>query len=74
MIIGTSSLIITCIKQLQKNIFNGKQETALKTPRITPHLWKLQYNRNRQDGTSEESFMNCYVFCLLCVVHCSDHY
>ena len=62
MSIGISSLRITCIEQLKKNIFNGKQNTALKPWRMTPHLWKMQYNRNRQDGTYGSSYMNCYVF------------
>ena len=35
----------------EKNIFNGNRETALKTWRMTPHLWKMQYNRNHQDRT-----------------------
>ena len=53
-----------------KNIFNGKQENALKPKRMTPHLWKLQYNRNRQAGTYESSYMKCYVFfyCVLFTV------
>ena len=53
MSIDTSSLRITCIEQPKKNLFNGKKETALKPPRMTPHLWKLQYNRNRQAGMYE---------------------
>ena len=61
MSIGTSSLRITGVEQ-PKNIFNGKQETALKSQRMTPHLWKMQYNRNRQVGTYGSSYMNCYVF------------
>ena len=28
----------------EKHIFNGKEETALKPQRMTPHIWKLQYN------------------------------
>ena len=46
----------------EKNIFNGKQETTLKPWRITPHLWKMQHNRNRHHGTYQSSYMNCYVF------------
>ena len=46
----------------EKNIFNGKQETALKPWRITPHLWKMQYNRNRHHGTYGSLYMNFYVF------------
>ena len=45
----------------EKHLFNGKQENALKTQRMTPHLRKLQYNRNCQ-GTYESSYMKCYVF------------
>ena len=36
----------------EKHIFNEKEETALKPQRMTPHLWKFQYNRNRQ-GTNQ---------------------
>ena len=32
----------------EKDMFNGKEETALRPQRMTPHLWKLQYNRTRQ--------------------------
>ena len=46
----------------EKNIFNGKQETALKPQRMTPHLWKMQYNINHQAGMYGSSYMNCYVF------------
>ena len=46
----------------ERNIFNGKQETALKPRRMTPHLWKMQYNRNRHHGTYGSSYMNFYVF------------
>jgi len=28
--------------------FNGKEENGKKPRRMTPHLWKLEYNRNRQ--------------------------
>ena len=62
MSIGISSLRITGIEQPKKNLFNGKQETALKPRRMTPHLWKMQYNRNRQACMYGSSYMNCYVF------------
>jgi hypothetical protein len=32
----------------EKHIFNGKEGIGLKTRRMTPHLWRLEYNRNRQ--------------------------
>ena len=32
----------------EKHHFNGKEETGLKTRRMTPHLWSLEYNRNFQ--------------------------
>ena len=52
-----------------KHVFNGKQETALKPQRMTPHLWKLKYNRNCQ-GTYELSNMKCYeyFYCVLFTV------
>ena len=31
-----------------KEKFNGKEENGKKPRRMTPHLWKLEYNRNRQ--------------------------
>ena len=49
-------------RKTEKNIFNGKQETALKPRRMTPHLWKMQYNINIHHGTYGSSYMNCYVF------------
>ena len=35
-------------RTVEKHLFNGKEETALKPQRMTPRMWKLQYNRNRQ--------------------------
>ena len=32
----------------EKYLFNGKEETGLKPRRMTPHLWRFEYNRNRQ--------------------------
>ena len=49
----------------EKHLFNGKQESSLKPQRMTPHLWKLQYNRNCQ-GTYESSYMKCYVYFIVC--------
>ena len=46
-------------RTIDKNIFNGKQEIALKAWRMTPHLWKMQYNRNHHHGTYGSSYMNC---------------
>ena len=46
----------------ERNNFNGKQETALKPRRMTPHLWKMQYNRNQHHGTYGSSYIHCYVF------------
>ena len=73
MSIGTSSLRITGIEQPKKLFVNGKQETALKPQRMTPHLWKMQYNRNLHHGTYGSSHMNCYVFHVVCFVYCSCH-
>ena len=50
----------------EKHLFNGKQETALKPQRMTPHLWKLQYNRNLQ-GTYESSYIKCFEIFIYCV-------
>ena len=46
----------------EKNLFNGKQVTALKPQRMTPHLWNMQYNRNLNHGTYGSLYMNSYVF------------
>jgi hypothetical protein len=35
----------------EKYIFNGKQETRLKPQRMTPHLWKLAYEKINPQGT-----------------------
>ena len=35
-------------RTIEKHFFNGKEETGLKPRRMTPHLWRLEYNRNRQ--------------------------
>ena len=69
MSIGTSSLRIIGIKQPKKKKFNGKQEAALKPQKITPHLWKLQYNINHQ-GRYESSYMKCYeiLFIVCCLL------
>jgi hypothetical protein len=32
----------------EKHRFNGKEETGLKPRRMTPHIWRLEYNRNHQ--------------------------
>ena len=61
MSIGISSLRITGIEQ-PIFFFNGNPDTALKPQRMTPHLWKMQYNRNRQGGMYVSSYMNCCVF------------
>ena len=35
-----------------KHVFNDKEETGLKPQRMTPRLWKLEYNRiNNRQGT-----------------------
>ena len=31
-----------------KEKFNGKEENVKEPQRMTPHLWNLEYNRNRQ--------------------------
>ena len=51
------------------HLFNKKKETALKPQIMTPHLWKFQYNRNRQ-GTYESSYIKCYeiLFTVCCLL------
>ena len=62
----------------EKHLFNGKEETTSKPRRMTPRLWKLEYNRiNRQSYTSDQivylSYMICFEFIFLyCVVLFTD--
>ena len=35
----------------EKNLFNVKQDIGLKPQRMTPHLWKLAYDRINPRGT-----------------------
>ena len=51
MSIDTSSLRTISILLLKKDLFNGKQETGLKPQRMTPHLWKLAYDKINPKGT-----------------------
>ena len=44
-----------------KPILNGKQEIALKPQRMTPHIWKLQYNRNHQ-GTYISNCLSIIIY------------
>ena len=53
-------------RTIERNIFNGKQEAALKPWRMTPHLWNMQYNRNRHHGTYGSSYMNFMYFNFYC--------
>jgi hypothetical protein len=47
--IGTFSLRTIGIEMTDKHLFNGKEESGIKPRRMTPHLWKLEYNKsNRQ--------------------------
>ena len=34
----------------KKHIFNGKEETSSRPRRMTPHLWKLEYDRLNRRG------------------------
>jgi hypothetical protein len=66
MSIDTSSLRTINIKLTEKHLFNGKEETAIKPRRMTPHLWKLEYNINHQgkqfDYVSHKMFYNFYLY------------
>ena len=63
-------------QSIEKQIFNGKEEFGLKPWRMTPGLWKLQYNINRQgmDQNVYVSYMKCleYFIFLLHFVHCTN--
>ena len=34
----------------KKHLFNGKEETSSRPRRMTPHLWKLEYDRLNRRG------------------------
>ena len=36
-------------RTIEKHILNGKEESGSKPQRMTPYLWKLEYNINPQD-------------------------
>ena len=42
-----STLINDRYQTIEKTKFNGKEENGKKPWRMTPHLWKLEYNRHR---------------------------
>ena len=35
-------------RTIEKTKINDKEENGKKPQRMTPHLWKLEYNRNRR--------------------------
>ena len=37
-------------RSTEKHLFNGKEETTSKPQRMTPRLWKLEYNRINRRG------------------------
>jgi hypothetical protein len=51
-------------RSTEKHIFNGKEENGLKPWRMTPRLWKLQYNRNRQGILDQIVYHVSYMKCL----------
>lgn len=46
----------------EKHLFNGKEETTSKPRRMTPHLWKLEYNRINHQGNVIPSNGLCLEF------------
>ena len=48
-------------RTIEKHIFNGKEETGLKPRRMTPHLWKLEYNKSRRDGIFQFVYVILYM-------------
>ena len=38
---------------VEKHLFNGKEETSSRPRRMTPHLWKLEYNRLNRRGNAQ---------------------
>ena len=53
MSLETFSTIIIGIEFLKKHLFNGKEETSSRPRRMTPHLWKLEYDRLNCRGNIE---------------------
>ena len=39
-------------RNTEKHLFNGKEENTSKPQRMTPHLWKLEYNRINHQGNA----------------------
>ena len=37
-----------CLRTIVIELHDGKEENGKKPQRMTPHLWNLEYNRNRQ--------------------------
>ena len=50
MSLGTFSTIIIGIKFPKKYLFNWKEETSSRPWRMTPHLWKLEYDQLNHQG------------------------
>jgi len=58
-------------RTIEKHIFNSKEDTEIKPQRMTPHVWKLEYNRNRQ-GKQLVYVSYILMFCvLICIELCS---
>jgi hypothetical protein len=53
-------------RTVEKHIFNVKEEIAIKPQRMTPQLWKLEYNINHQGNifnyVSHKMFYNFYLY------------
>ena len=68
MSLGTSSIIIISIELMKKNIFNGKEETSTRPWRMTPHLWKLEYEWLNRRGNVQFVVWNLkfvFWYCLI---------
>ena len=46
---------------IEKYLFNGKEETGLKPRRMTPNLWKLEYNKICRDGILQFVYVILYM-------------
>ena len=63
-------------RTIEEKKFNGKEENAKKPRRMTPHLWKLEYNRNRRGmqivyvayNITSRNIM-IFIFLLNCLYH-----
>ena len=57
----------------EKHLFNGKEEITSKPRRMTPRLWKLEYNRiNHQGSVIPPNSLCLEIIFFFCVLFTDD--